>query len=327
MLSFARAGELFCRGLQSYQTASLTERLRRPFGENRKCVRKTESGKLFSENTNKQTNYVLRRQHSRKRKCLLLLSYSARLSCLLCLPVQTRKPSQDEQFDPDMQHPSFKNRVDLQDRQMKDGDVSLILKNVTTADSGTYKCYVVQRVREPLSLISIINLIIYPDPKNITAESGQNVTLPCRVTNDNNKIIAVEWSRPDLGNKHVLLYQDGHFDPYYHNERFDLDHQHPSFKNRVDLQDRQMKDGDVSLILKNVTINDTGTYECRVFMEETRSWKNSITGTINLTVVFPPGQRGGDTENRFVGLIVSGLLIAVAGFLFCFVLKKTVKVS
>ncbi|XP_039464105.1 uncharacterized protein LOC120437632 [Oreochromis aureus] len=229
---------------------------------------------------------------------------------------------QDEQFDPDMQHPSFKNRVDLQDRQMKDGDVSLILKDVTTADSGTYKCYVVQRVREPLSLISIINLIIYPDPKNITAESGQNVTLPCRVTNDNNKIIALEWSRPDLGNKHVLLYQDGHFDPYYHNERFDLDHQHPSFKNRVDLQDRQMKDGDVSLILKNVTINDTGTYECRVFMEETRSWKNSITGTINLTVVFPPGQRGGDTENRFVGLIVSGLLIAVAGFLFCFVLKK-----
>ncbi|KAL4008463.1 hypothetical protein ACER0C_002315 [Sarotherodon galilaeus] len=234
---------------------------------------------------------------------------------------------QDEQFDPDMQHPSFKNRVDLQDRQMKDGDVSLILKNVTTADSGTYKCYVVERVREPLSLISIIYLIIYPDPKNITAESGQNVTLPCRVTNDNNKIIAVEWSRPDLGNKHVLLYQDGHFDPYYHNERFDLDHQHPSFKNRVDLQDRQMKDGDVSLILKNVTINDTGTYECRVFMEETRSWKNSISGTINLTVVFPPGQRGGDTENRSVGLIVSGLLIAVAGFLFCFVLKKSVKVS
>ncbi|CAG6011920.1 unnamed protein product [Menidia menidia] len=34
-----------------------------------------------------------------------------------------------------------------------------------------------------------------------------------------------------------------------------------TFRNRVDLQDRQMKDGDVSLTLKDVTVNDTGTYQ------------------------------------------------------------------
>uniref|UniRef100_A0A668SWU2 Ig-like domain-containing protein n=1 Tax=Oreochromis aureus TaxID=47969 RepID=A0A668SWU2_OREAU len=89
--------------------------------------------------------------------------------------------------------------------------------------------------------------------KIIPAESGQDVTLTCRAPNNNIRV--VKWSRADLGDENVLLYQDGHFDPT---------HQHPSFKNRVDLHDSWMKDGDASLILKDVTINDTGTYECLV---------------------------------------------------------------
>ncbi|KAL4008639.1 hypothetical protein ACER0C_002491 [Sarotherodon galilaeus] len=115
-----------------------------------------------------------------------------------------------------------------------------------------------------------------PDQKNITAESGQNVTLTCRAPNNN--IIVVQWSRAELEDKHVLVYRDGHFVP---------EEQHPSFKNRVDLQHRQMKDGDVSLILKDVTINDSGTYKCGVFMEETHSLE-----LINIIYlhVDPPGE-------------------------------------
>ncbi|XP_025759513.1 uncharacterized protein LOC112844123 [Oreochromis niloticus] len=135
------------------------------------------------------------------------------------------------------------------------------------------------------STLLFVGLFVFvsAEQKNITAESGQKVILPCRTPN-NSTITFVKWSKTGLGEDYVLLYRDGHFDPA---------NQHPSFQNRVDLQDRQMKDGNVSLILKNVMINDTGTYECRVIMSGTKNAPSIIT----LSVVDPPGQTGGHTED------------------------------
>ncbi|XP_013121755.1 CD276 antigen homolog [Oreochromis niloticus] len=139
------------------------------------------------------------------------------------------------------------------------------------------------------TLLCVFFLLSASEEINITA--GQDVTLTCRAPNNNN-IIAVEWSRADLGSEYVFFYRDGRFDP---------DHQHPSFKDRVDLQDRQMKDGDVSLILKNVTTADSGTYECRVEMKTNRRKRANLeTPSIcnfTLSVVAPPGQTGGDAED------------------------------
>ncbi|XP_039861811.1 selection and upkeep of intraepithelial T-cells protein 1-like [Simochromis diagramma] len=134
--------------------------------------------------------------------------------------------------------------------------------------------------------------------KNVTAESGRNVTLTCQARKN---IQTVEWRRADLGDQYVFLYRDG---------RETLVHQHPSFKDRVDLQDKQMKDGDVSLILNNVTINDTGTYECRVV--ETGTIGLKIISIIHLSVVDPPGSVG-----LIVGVVVTAaalVVAAVAGF-------------
>uniref|UniRef100_A0A3P9AZC6 Ig-like domain-containing protein n=1 Tax=Maylandia zebra TaxID=106582 RepID=A0A3P9AZC6_9CICH len=123
--------------------------------------------------------------------------------------------------------------------------------------------------------------------KNITAESGLNVTLPCRAPNNNILISVVEWSRPDLKrDEYVILYRDNQLHP---------DYQDPSFKGRVDLQDNQMKDGDVSLVLKDVTISDAGTYECRIIQRTgtTRMKRTWLTtdpiNIINLSVV-PSGE-------------------------------------
>ncbi|MEQ2169827.1 hypothetical protein GOODEAATRI_029176 [Goodea atripinnis] len=46
----------------------------------------------------------------------------------------------------DFQDRAFKGRVDLLDKEMKEGEVSMLLKNATTADTGVYECRVVQAV-------------------------------------------------------------------------------------------------------------------------------------------------------------------------------------
>nr|XP_024655447.1 uncharacterized protein LOC101472249 [Maylandia zebra] len=194
---------------------------------------------------------------------------------------------QDGEIDTDYQHPFFKNRVDLKDRQIKDGDVSLILKDVTADDSGLYVCYVDQQKTKRASLYihpirSTYLTVVPPDQKNIIVDSGQNVILPCRVPLTSFKpIITVVWKRADLGEECVLSYP---------NQRFHPENQHPSFKNRVDLQDRQMKNGDVSLILKDVTTDDAGAYECHVVQRELLGWeiaspKGHRISTIYLSVI------------------------------------------
>ena len=86
----------------------------------------------------------------------------------------------------------------------------------------------------------------------ITATPGCDVTLPCRAPN-NAIITAVEWIRSDL-DKRVYFKSDGHLV---------TTDQDPSYVNRVQLKDDEMKNGDLSLILKNVNNNDEGTYVCR----------------------------------------------------------------
>ncbi|KAL4008445.1 hypothetical protein ACER0C_002297 [Sarotherodon galilaeus] len=150
------------------------------------------------------------------------------------------------------------------------------------------------------ALLFLFVVVFTAEAQNtITAESGQDVVLPCRVSPDKT-IRAVKWSRADLGDNYVLLYRDEQLDP---------ENQDPSFRKRVDLQDRQMNNGNVSLVLKNVTTADGGSYNCKIFNRGERI------NTVSLTV---SGQTGGLTVAP-VGLIAglsvpAVLLVAAVGF-------------
>ncbi|XP_033182626.1 protein turtle-like, partial [Anabas testudineus] len=146
----------------------------------------------------------------------------------------------------------YRGRVELKDPEMKDGDASVILKNVNINDTGTYECYVGHR--QDVQLISIINLRVEPE---ITAKPGEDVTLQCQGPRDE-AVLMLRWTRADLTAEdgYVFFMREKHLS----HEKYQLE----SYRGRVELKDPEMKDGDVSVILKNVNINDAGTYECYV---------------------------------------------------------------
>ncbi|XP_039678201.1 coxsackievirus and adenovirus receptor-like [Perca fluviatilis] len=220
----------------------------------------------------------------------------------------------DGHLETDNQHPSFKDRVELVDRDLKDGDVSLTLKNVSRHDAGTYECRVKtddstltkrDSNSEPIRIIHL-QITEPADLPVVTVHPGDNVILPCWTADS--LIRAAEWSRPDQEQEYVLFYRDGHLDPTY---------QHPSFKDRVELVDRDLKDGDVSLILKNVSSIDAGTYECRVEPAGSRRRKRAIIDSEPIRIFrLQVTEPGSDDRNLsplglYIGL-AAGVLVLVA---------------
>ncbi|XP_038164130.1 coxsackievirus and adenovirus receptor-like [Cyprinodon tularosa] len=154
------------------------------------------------------------------------------------------------------------------------------------------------------------------DQSNVTAEPGEIITLPCRAA-ENHPVHVGEWRRTDQASEYVLRYRD---------EQFDEENQHPSLKNRVHLKDRQMKNGDLSLVLENVTADDEGLYQCLV--AQGGKPQLDLLRTIQLVVATPSaaGEKDGSKEDgtsrqHFVLIPVTVLFFSVL-CLVCLCKKK-----
>ncbi|XP_026225198.1 butyrophilin-like protein 3 [Anabas testudineus] len=157
------------------------------------------------------------------------------------------------------------------------------------------------------------------------AKPGDDVVLQCRSLRVS-AFTVLKWIRMDLNSEGYIF--------FFRENRVYENYQHPSYRGRVELKDPEMKDGDVSVILKNVTVNDTGTYECYVGYRTGSEFNN----TINLTVEPGTNKDGGDknggksgghkdrNSRGHIGLAVGlsvTVLVLVLGFMFFIKLKRT----
>ncbi|XP_033984201.1 coxsackievirus and adenovirus receptor homolog [Trematomus bernacchii] len=138
------------------------------------------------------------------------------------------------------------------------------------------------------------------------AKPGEDVTLPCNSHTDA-AVTKLVWSRPELKGQYVV---------FFRNNMADENNQDQRYRGRVELKDPEMKNGDASVVLKNVTVNDTGTYQCRVTIP---TMPKELLRSVLLIVSKGPTKEEFEEKHRRkvglgVGLGVGCLVVVVVGF-------------
>ncbi|XP_038132384.1 V-set domain-containing T-cell activation inhibitor 1-like [Cyprinodon tularosa] len=136
--------------------------------------------------------------------------------------------------------------------------------------------------------------------KNISTVIGKNVTLPCEAKG-HLPFDILEWSKPGTNTEFVLIYR---------NQTSGISVLKQCYAGRVELGDINI--GNLSLILRNVKAEDSGTYECYVLKERNRKKRKILQpiSIIYLDVLPPPLSSRGH-----IGLMVVASMIAIAAML------------
>ncbi|CAI5660471.1 unnamed protein product [Oreochromis niloticus] len=175
---------------------------------------------------------------------------------------------------------------------------------------------------ESLGVVLLLTVIpAQTGQDEVQVEAGADATLDCQGLTEGT-ITVLAWNKRGMQTDGYVF--------FYREDRPYNTFQHPSFQGRVELGDPQLKGGNMSIILHNTTVNDTGTYECHIsYQSGSGRDKRVIPEIISETSlkVVPTGQTHTEGERKeagsvglIVGLSLSALvLIAAAGFVIFFV--------
>ncbi|XP_073712871.1 immunoglobulin superfamily member 3 [Misgurnus anguillicaudatus] len=166
---------------------------------------------------------------------------------------------------PESQHQDYHDRAHFFTEDIKHGNFSLLLNNLTAEDEGQYTCkvYTGQESGETVVEIKHVErLIVSGSSQSISASVGGDVTLNCSVNSHikPEEIEEVSWKKTNKGEPIlVLLYQ--------YNETLS-DASDERYRDRVEFFTDEIHRGNFSLRLKRVRTEDKGVYICQVFNGE-----------------------------------------------------------
>ncbi|XP_041842113.1 uncharacterized protein LOC121640433 isoform X1 [Melanotaenia boesemani] len=167
---------------------------------------------------------------------------------------------------PEEQHQFYRNRT-VMEGNLKVGDLSLTLKQLTDGDRNTYTCSVYSR-DEKILVKKQVKLTIKIE--QVVVDSGEDfVLLPWKITGHLSADAKVEW-RDSYRIVHV--YQKGSDQP---------EKQYQQYSNRTKMNEDLLETRDLSLTLKHPTDKDSNTYTCRVYSVEGNTLKKK---QVELTV-------------------------------------------
>ncbi|XP_065134282.1 uncharacterized protein [Paramisgurnus dabryanus] len=173
---------------------------------------------------------------------------------------------EDGDMRPEVQHQDYHDRAHFLTEKMKHGDFSLLLKNLKKEDAGQYTCKVYTGQRSVFSVsVSLKHKVFFGSwfsvehSSDLVVPLGGSVVLPCSVDlllplED----LKVEWRRSDLKNP-LCVYQDEDIKPEAH---------HQDYHDRAHFFTEDIKRGNFSLLLNNLTAEDEGQYTCKVYIQK-----------------------------------------------------------
>ncbi|XP_066520286.1 uncharacterized protein [Hoplias malabaricus] len=169
---------------------------------------------------------------------------------------------QDGESRPESQGHDYIGRASFFTEEIKHGNFSLLLTNLTLKDSGVYNCsvYTQQESGQTSAEIKEIEHLIVVGSHAVSANMGEDVTLDCSVVSHiQPEKLEVSWKKIHQQIS-VLLYQDGEVQTYS---------SHQNYMDRVEFfSPEEIHKGNFSLRLKNLQTGDRGMYICEVFSEE-----------------------------------------------------------
>ncbi|XP_026989124.2 uncharacterized protein LOC113634396 [Tachysurus fulvidraco] len=160
----------------------------------------------------------------------------------------------------------YEGRVDVPVDELRKGNCSLVLKNVRFTDDKTFTVEHVENNTGEAKEINSVRLSVYA--LQISAPVGSTVVLPCDWSHLSIKTPYVQW----FIDTETVFERKGK-DPY----------QGEGYEGRVDIPEDELLKGNCSLVMKNISVNDTGIYISAMLITDTQ--ESVLVQKVKLSVV------------------------------------------